>query len=198
MSRIQEKALKIRIDHQDTLLVEVPKKLRLKGLTYLQRRFCLLYPATGSPYRACLEAGFHANETVPSKKAAKVRYTVSNLMRNKQIKANIDMMNEELVKYGIASAVRIQLFWNDIMEDENQPIKVRMEASRLLAKCYPEFSEKVVVEQHISHTDRKELVAVFQNIGPGAIGASLGVADNAPLIEHVNSSAKELTLEDIL
>lgn len=184
MSNLQEEALTMRQTQGDIMINDVPKKLKLRGLSYRQRKFCLLYPATGSPYRACIEAGYHANESVPTVKSAKVRSTVSALMRNKQIRDNIDLMNEELVKHGIASAVRIQVFWNGIMEDEDLPIKIRMEASKLLAQCYPEFSERVVIEQHSSHVERKEINVVFQHLPPGELGRSFGLAsEQQPLID---------------
>ena len=106
-------------------------------LTTKQRRFIEAYD--GNATKAAIAAGYSP------KWADRQAYTL--IEKNGEIREAIRQREERQRSELIADRVKRQMFWSRIMNDEGEPMAVRLKASELLAKSEGDFLEKVAVAQ---------------------------------------------------
>lgn len=98
-----------------------------------QRLFCEYYmgECMGNAEQAAIKAGY---------KASSARTSANKLLQNTQIKRYITQKSEEITQNNVATIEEIQSFWTTIMQDDVEPMKNRIRASELLAKCKGMFN----------------------------------------------------------
>ena len=102
------------------------------GLTEKQRRFCECYSANGGNCtRAAAEAGYKK----PHPEGAR-------LLRNATVAAALEKMREKTTSSAIATREERQMFWTNIINDENVEFQHRLKASELLGKSQADFIDR--------------------------------------------------------
>lgn len=100
-----------------------------------RKRFCQYYvgECKGNVTQSALKSGY--SESYSAHKA----YT---LLANIEIKQYIKQLQADDEAKRIVSGDDIRRFWSNIMNDEKRPIKDRIKASELLAKCKGLFKDE--------------------------------------------------------
>ena len=102
-------------------------------MTAKQRLFCAEYAKTLNATKSAINAGY----------SAKTAYSIGQELLKKP---EIQNVLQEVTNEKIASKEAIQIFWSDVMNDNEAELKHRLRASELLCKSLGGFIEKSQVE----------------------------------------------------
>ena len=111
----------------------------MKNLNHRQHQFALLYDGNGT--ETCRKAGYKGSDNVLAVQARR-------LLRNDHVLEIIKQRNKSEKGPLIADRETRQLFWSEVMTDDNQDMVVRLKASEILAKSCGDF----IAKRELSHT----------------------------------------------
>lgn len=106
-------------------------------MTTKQRRFVELYDGNGVD--ACRKAGYQGDENTLGVQA-------NRLLRNAKIVSAIKTREDRKIDPGVKTREERQVFWSDVMVDDEQKMPDRLRASELLGKSEADFIDRQEIE----------------------------------------------------
>jgi phage terminase small subunit len=120
------------------------------NLSEKQRKFVELYD--GNATETARKAGYSGNENVLGK-------TGYDLLRNPKIIEALKKRDaKSVVRRQIKGREALQMFWTEIIEDNENQLKDRLKAAELLGKSMAMFTENVRMYGTIGHLTDSQLI----------------------------------------
>ncbi len=166
-----------------------------------QAHFLLLY--SGSLKEAARAAGYSGKGTI-IEQDTRLQKAVYNLMRDERMKNAVKLLDKTLEEQIIMSATRAKVLLTEFGDDPDLDNRQRQAAITTILKSHGALNEKLLVEQHTKHTERKEIVVKFKHLPPGVLGVNMGLADTIDgeltKVDEVSTKVGEpaMTLADLL
>lgn len=120
----------------------------IEELNVRQRKWLIHYVTTWNMTEASRQAGYNGTDNYLSKIGHENSQKFTLLIQP-YLEDKVDKMNEELAeteKGTVMTLREIFVFWSDIINDEDVPIKERLRASEMLAKAQGGFIERIQFE----------------------------------------------------
>ena len=161
----------------------VLQQLSLTDLSPMQVRLLISFAGSGDPIQSCIEAGYKV--TTPSQANRKI----IKLLKNDSFKKAFNVLHEELTGELIADAFECKAQLTSFVRDERLEPKLRVTCIKLLLQTAGEFVERILLEQHSTHTEKRVAQVIFQNLpapsGPmAALNLPAPTASDSPDDNH--------------
>lgn len=132
----------------ESIAKSVMQELDIANLNMQQQTFVLCY--YGNPVAAAEAAGY-CSEAPPELKRARLYQTAMRLLKNAEVIKCIHAIDYELKRTGIVNSLELKVHLSEMIRTAPDQ-RLRLDAMRLLARTFTEFSEKHILEQHKTET----------------------------------------------